>query len=462
MAGSTAGKAMSVRDEQPGTSSLRSAVDVSDILGQDFVVESVFEYLGIEELFACAEVNRLWQSVALSLLRKKLISVSICCSPESEQPAQDPPLDRLHACVEILCSKFARYRNIARLAGMRPSLVFLSYHADLNEDRRVVDCVRELLPLDSVIVYFKLELIRVADDSDDSTHEGVFGEFLFHAEPAVQPAPTDDDQQQPPPLDSSVPGTEERRAAGRSRKEDSSESVGLQLRNDICLSTRSARVRTGKALWCESPAFACEAFAGFRVGPGTSILNCNRHSPSSSSGPSQAQRRRSGAEPPPVPVAAAPAGGSLPALPAVWPRPRIPSMARGSGAVFRNVLPGVLVFQALHVIEGTLEADVANSRFTEEATGRIVTSVAIFSAMQSSRLDPFMRSLGEGFGPTTDTIAVAFPRNQDEARLELEAFERTFPRVPALANQATEFNVDGQFAPIGRLKLILLLIKLLD
>ncbi|XP_049524935.1 uncharacterized protein LOC119455426 [Dermacentor silvarum] len=315
MAGSTAGKAMSVRDEQPGTSSLRSAVDVSDILGQDFVVESVFEYLGIEELFACAEVNRLWQSVALSLLRKKLISVSICCSPESEQPAQDPPLDRLHACVEILCSKFARYRNIARLAGMRPSLVFLSYHADLNEDRRVVDCVRELLPLDSVIVYFKLELIRVADDSDDSTHEGVFGEFLFHAEPAVQPAPTDDDQQQPPPLDSSVPG------------------------------------------------------------------------PSSSSGPSQAQRRRSGAEPPPVPVAAAPAGGSLPALPAVWPRPRIPSMARGSGAVFRNVLPGVLVFQALHVIEGTLEADVANSRFTEEATGRIRGGERVEQALSPLRCD---------------------------------------------------------------------------
>ncbi|XP_054926443.1 uncharacterized protein [Dermacentor andersoni] len=389
MAASPASKAMSACDQQPD-----SVVDVSDFFGNDFVVESVFDYLGTEELFACAEVNRLWQSVALALLRKKLISVSICCSPESEQPGPEPVPDRPHACAEILRSKLARYRNIARLAGMRPSLVFLSYHADLDEDGSVVDSVRDLLPPDSVIVYFKLELIRPGDDSDDSSHEGVFGEFLFHAEPAVRPAPTYDDQQQPPPLDSSVPGQ------------------------------------------------------------------------SSPTGPSQAQARRSEGESQAVPVgaAAAPAGGSLPALPAVPRRHRVPSTVRGSGAVFSNVLPGVLVFEALHVTEGTQEADVANSRFTEEATGRIiqVTSVAIFSAMQSSRLDPFMRSLGESFGPTSNTIAVAFPRNQDEARLELEAFERSFPRVPALANQATEFNVQDHFAPIGRLKLILLLIKLLD
>ncbi|XP_075550268.1 uncharacterized protein LOC142583660 [Dermacentor variabilis] len=379
---------MSACDQQPD-----SVADVSDFFGNDFVVESVFDYLDIEELFTCAEVNRLWQSVALALLRKKLISVSICCSPESEHPSPETAPDRPHACAEILRSEFARYRNIARLAGMRPSLVFLSYHADLDEDGSVVDCVRDLLPPDSVIVYFKLELIRPGDDSDDSSHEGVFGEFLFHAEPAVRPAPTYDDQQQPPPLDSSVAG-------------------------------------------------------------------------SSSSGPSQAQTRRSESESQahPVAAAAAPAGGSLPALPAVQRRHLVPSTVRGSGAVFRNVLPGVLVFEALHVTEGTLEADVASSRFTEEATGRIiqVTSVAIFSTMQNSRLDPFMRSLSESFGPTTDTIAVAFPRNQDEARLELEAFERSFPRVPALANQATEFNVQDQFAPIGRLKLILLLIKLLD
>lgn len=89
-------------------------------------------------------------------------------------------------------------------------------------------------------------------------------------------------------------------------------------------------------------------------------------------------------------------------------------------------------------------------------------SAAIFSTMSSARLLPFMRGLRSGFGSTANTIAVAFPRNQDEALPELEAFERTFPLVPALANQATEFNVDGQFAPLGRLKLILLLIKLLE
>ncbi|XP_075550267.1 uncharacterized protein LOC142583659 [Dermacentor variabilis] len=431
---------MSACDRQPG-----SAVGVSDIFVKEFLGESVLDYLG----FACAAVNRQWQSVALSLLRKRLISVSICCSPESEQPSPQPVLDRLHACAEILRSKFARYRSIARLAGMRPSLVFLSYHADLNEDGRVVDCMRELLPPISVIGYFNLKPIRLADDSDDSRHKGVFGEFLFHAEPAVRPAPTADNQRQPPPLDTYVPG------------------------------------------------------------------------PSSSYRSSQAQARRSEGEPPAVPVAAtaAPAGGSLPALPAVQPRHRIPSTVRNCGAVLHNVLSGGLVFQAPHVTEGTLGSDVANSRFTEGATRRItqdslggrtktsiiatisshmtnleetlnsldyahraknitncpevnqkmtkralikVMSVGNFSAMQSSRLDPFMRSLSESFGPTTDTIAVAFPRNQDEARLKLDSFERKFPRVPALANQATEFNVDDLFAPIGRLKLILLLIKLLD
>ncbi|XP_065304527.2 uncharacterized protein [Dermacentor albipictus] len=129
MTESPALKAMSACNRQPG-----SVVGVSDMFGKEFGVESVLEYLGIEELFAGAEVNRLWQSVALSLLRKKLISVSIYCSPESEQPSQEPVLDRPHACAEILRSKFTRCRNIVSLAGMRPSLLFLSYHADRNED----------------------------------------------------------------------------------------------------------------------------------------------------------------------------------------------------------------------------------------------------------------------------------------------------------------------------------------
>ncbi|XP_070394159.1 uncharacterized protein [Dermacentor albipictus] len=198
---SRASKKMSACDHQPGY-----IVDVSDIFGKQFVVESVLDYLRIEELFACAEVNRLWQSVALALLRKRLISVSICCSPESEQRRPEPVLDRPHACGEILRPKLARYRNIARMAGIRPSLVFLSYHADLDEDGKVVDCVRELLPPNSVIGYFNLKPIRLADESDDSAHECIFGEFLFHAEPVVRPAPTTDDLRQPTPLDSSVPG----------------------------------------------------------------------------------------------------------------------------------------------------------------------------------------------------------------------------------------------------------------
>ncbi|XP_072141477.1 uncharacterized protein [Dermacentor andersoni] len=90
-----------------------------------------------------------------------------------------------------------------------------------------------------------------------------------------------------------------------------------------------------------------------------------------------------------------------------------------------------------------------------------VTSAAVFSVMPSSQLEPLMRRLSEEFGFADDAIAVVFPRNQDEVLGELEAFERHFPSVPALANQATEFNVDGQYAPMSRLRMILLLIKLL-
>ncbi|KAL1420214.1 hypothetical protein MTO96_024436 [Rhipicephalus appendiculatus] len=325
-------------------------MDVGHVATKDFVVESVLEYLDTEELFACAEVNRLWQSIALSLLRKKLISVSVCCITEAEQSLPESALGSDHKCVDIFCSKFSRFRNIARLAGLRPSLIFLSYHANLTEDQRAAECLRRLLPPDSVIIYFKLELVRAADEADDGTHEGIFGEFLFHAG-EILPAPaTYEDPRDEKPSDSSAPG------------------------------------------------------------------------------------------------------------------PSSPVQGGDNGAVFHNVLPGVLMFQALHVTEASLESDSMTSWFTEEATQRRVqvTSAAIFNTMPSDRLMPFMRSLSENFGSTSNTIAVAFPKNQEESRQELEAFERVFPGVPALANQATEFNVDGQYAPHGRLKLILLLIKLLD
>nr|XP_037288886.1 uncharacterized protein LOC119181746 [Rhipicephalus microplus] len=296
-----------------------------------FLVERVLDHLETEELFPCAEVNRLWQSVALSLLRRKLISVSVCCAPDSERAVPVSALGSSHVCADIFCSKFARYRNIARLAGLRPSLVFLSYHADLNEDKRTVVRLREFLSPDSVSVYFKLELARTI--YDDVIHEGIFGEFLFSAD-------------------------EER-------------------------SSESAR---------------------------TSAV-----------------------------------GGD-------------------GGAVFRNVLPGVLVFKWLRVTEINIEGNAVTSHFVEEATGRTVqiTSATVLGGMTRNQLDPFMRRLSEHFGSTGGTITVAFPRNQDEALGELEAFERCFPSVPALANQATEFNVDGPYAPMSRLKLVLLLIKLLD
>nr|XP_037288887.1 uncharacterized protein LOC119181747 [Rhipicephalus microplus] len=308
-----------------------------------FLVERVLDHLETEELLACAEVNRLWQSVALSLLRRKLISVSVRCAPDSERAVPVSALGSSHVCVDIFCSKFARYRNIARLAGLRPSLVFLSYHADLNEDKRILSSLLDFLPPDSVIVYCKLELARTM--YDDVLHEGIFGEFLFSA-----------DEERP-----------------------STSAAPLQFP------------------WAH----------GYRQ--------------------------------------ASAVGGD-------------------GGAVFRNVLPGVLVFKSLRVTEANIEGNAVTSHFVKEATEKTVqiTSATVFGGMSRSQLDPFIRRLSEQFGSTDGTIAMAFPRNQDEALGELEAFERCFPSVPALANQATEFNVDGPFAPMSRLKLVLLLIKLLD
>ncbi|XP_065305507.1 uncharacterized protein [Dermacentor albipictus] len=127
---------------------------------------------------------------------------------------------------------------------------------------------------------------------------------------------------------------------------------------------------------------------------------------------------------PPLGLAADLPGPSTAVAP-LRPWPRRARLASGGerGALFRNVLPGVLVFQALHATAANIEGNAVTSYFTEEATGRTV---------------------------------------QDEVLGELEAFERDFPSVPALANHATEFNVDGQYAPMSRLKIILLLIKLLD
>ncbi|XP_077506324.1 uncharacterized protein LOC144115718 [Amblyomma americanum] len=372
-------------------------MDVSSVVSQNFVVESVLNHLDTEDLFTCAEVSRLWQSVALSLLRRKLISVSVCCARDPEELHVMPPEPSMHSCVDIFCTKFARFRNIGRMAGMHPSLVFVSCHADLNEDKRVVECLRELLPPDCVVVYFKLELVRGPDsDSEEVSHEGIFGEFLFRPEAL-------------PRVLSSL--------------EDSDGSESQQQPPDAPTATRPSSPRL--------------------------------------------QGRPDDDETPATSAAAAPetAAGELvraEAEPLVWPR--LPSVGSNGGAVFHNVLPGVLMFQALHVTEASVEGNATTTRFMEEATRKMiqVTSAAMYSTMPSTSLQPFMRNLSDGFGPTTNTIAVAFPRNQDEARAELDAFERAFPNVPALANQATEFNVDGQYAPLGRLKLILLLIKLLD
>ncbi|XP_064460200.1 uncharacterized protein LOC135370389 [Ornithodoros turicata] len=319
-------------------------MDSVAVFEKDFVVESVLGFMDTEDIFNCCEVNHLWYAVGLSLLRKKLVSVPVCCASYTDPMTSCSPSCG-HSCMDIFCKKFVRYRNIARMAGMRPTLVFLAYREDPVSDRRVVNALRGLLPADCVITYFKLELVRNPEGSSIVPHDGIIGEFIF---------------------------------------------------------------RQDNGPWTPmSPALSYQYASPVDDDDDTT--------------------------------------------------------SRSGGAVFRNVLPGVLMFQALHVTDITPVRHAITSYFTEAFTRRTiqVTSVVIFSNMPQERLFPFMRSLRNSLGATTNTIAVVFPRNDDEALPELEAFQRLFPKVPVLANQAT-FHVDGQYAPISRLKLILLIIKLLE
>ncbi|XP_065300367.1 uncharacterized protein [Dermacentor albipictus] len=279
------------------------------------------------------------------------------------------------------------------VAGGRPVPAAKEAGLHLRLLHAVVERLREFLPPDSVIVYFKLELVPTVNDTEEATHEGIFGEFLFRVEddasakaPATTSEEADDQPWQQP--DGAIPGP----SWWRPRVQETQSVPPSGLATDL-------------------------------PGPSTAVAP-------------------------------------------LCPWPRRPRLAPGGerGALFRNVLPGVLVFQALHVTAANIEGNAVTSFFTEEATGRTmqVTSAAVFSVMPSSQLEPLMGRLSEELGSTDDAIAVVFPRNQDEVLGELEAFERDFPSVPALANQATEFNVDGQYAPMSRLKVILLLIKLLD
>ncbi|XP_064460202.1 uncharacterized protein LOC135370390 isoform X2 [Ornithodoros turicata] len=152
------------------------------ILQSDLIVENVLQFVDVEDLFSCCEVNKTWQETGLKMLRKRLVSVAVSCMTDTDQETTTPVDDVTHVCPETLCSRFTRYRNIARMAGLRPTLVFLSYYVDLSQNKSVVDSVRALLPSDSVIVYFKLEVVRTQDGMEDRGHEGIVGEFVFRTD----------------------------------------------------------------------------------------------------------------------------------------------------------------------------------------------------------------------------------------------------------------------------------------
>ncbi|KAH6941151.1 hypothetical protein HPB50_014450 [Hyalomma asiaticum] len=144
----------------PGRSELWfPALERSPFTSKDFRMQGVLDHQDTDELFAWVEANMPWQAFSLSVLRRKLVSASVGCVPDSVRAMPAPALDSAHICVDAVCSKFCRCRNIARRVQLRPSMVFLSYHADLNEDKPGRSFARIRVHLSPQYYYFTINII---------------------------------------------------------------------------------------------------------------------------------------------------------------------------------------------------------------------------------------------------------------------------------------------------------------
>ncbi|XP_077492110.1 uncharacterized protein LOC144103175 isoform X2 [Amblyomma americanum] len=117
----------------------------------EFVAQKVLAYMSVRDLFNCCLVNRMWQRLSLPLLRKKLDWV-LCCAPRKDGDES--------CCLQNYCSHLRRLCYVARQVKKKPALHFLLISASNDDERSVVNGVRQSLPHDCVTVLFKSKLDR--------------------------------------------------------------------------------------------------------------------------------------------------------------------------------------------------------------------------------------------------------------------------------------------------------------
>lgn len=112
----------------------------------DSAIGAVLNYVSVRDLFACAKVNKAWERVAHTQLRKRL-SWIVCSYPGNARNE----ISSLNA----LCTEMKNFCTIAREAQKMPVLCFLVMSAFREDERTVIREVRRSLPTDSVVVLFK-------------------------------------------------------------------------------------------------------------------------------------------------------------------------------------------------------------------------------------------------------------------------------------------------------------------
>lgn len=148
----------------------------ADIGSSDALIGLVLKYVPVRDLFACSQVNSVWERVCHSLLRDKLKWV-LCssCGKDGDQVT----------CLRSFCNEVRTFCTIARAAGKKAALCFLLMSAFRDDERTVVQKVRQSIPLDCVILLFKTK--RQKHATFVQTRYGLNGCLVFSTVSTVAP-----------------------------------------------------------------------------------------------------------------------------------------------------------------------------------------------------------------------------------------------------------------------------------
>lgn len=141
----------------------------ADIGSCDLLVGLVLNYLPVRDLFVLSEVNDVWERVCHALLREKLKWVLCSSQPENDGDQS--------SCLRSFCAEVRTVCTIAREAGKRVTLCFLLMSAFRDDERTVIQKVRQAMPFDCVIALFKSK--RHKHVTFKQTRNGLNGCLVF-------------------------------------------------------------------------------------------------------------------------------------------------------------------------------------------------------------------------------------------------------------------------------------------